>query len=140
MSRFIFLMPLLMAAAIASADTVVATGTIRANTIISPEDVSLDAAEVPNTYSSLADVIGQEAKTTVYTGRPVYFEDVGPPALVTRNQIVLIEYQSAGLRIVTEARALQRGAAGDRIRIMNLDSKATLFGRIQENGTIRVSE
>jgi flagella basal body P-ring formation protein FlgA len=140
MTRITLAISFLMGAAIASADTVVATGTIRANTIISPGDVSLEPEEVPNAFSRLEDVIGQEARTTVYTGRPVYFQDVGPPALVTRNQIVLIEYQSAGLRIVTEARALQRGAAGDRIRIMNLDSKATLFGRIQENGTILVSK
>jgi flagella basal body P-ring formation protein FlgA len=140
MSRFILIVAFLMSAVIASADTVIATGTIRANSIISPGDVSVEAGDVPNAFSNPADVIGQEAKTTLYTGRPVYVEDIGPPALVTRNQIVLIEYQSAGLRIATEARALQRGAAGDRIRIMNLDSKATLFGRVQENGTIRVSE
>lgn len=140
MTWLIFAIPLVIGAATASADTVIATGTIRANSIISPADVSLDAGDVTNAFSSIADVIGQEARTTLYTGRPIFFEDVGPPAVVTRNQIVVIEYHAAGLRIVTEARALQRGAAGDRIRIMNLDSKATLFGRIQENGTIRVSK
>lgn len=140
MRLFLLCITVLGSATVACADTVVAARTIRAHAIISEADISLLAEANESAFSRSADVIGQEAQTTLYAGRPILFEDIGPPALVTRNQIVRIEYQSAGLRIVTEARALQRGAAGDRIRIMNLDSKATLFGRIQENGTIRVSK
>ena len=122
----------------AAADTVVAARTIRANAIISELDVTLSGAQMPNGFARAADVIGQEARVVLYAGRPIYVDDIGPPALVTRNQIVRVVFEGAGLSIVTEGRAMERGAVGDRVRLMNLQSRATLFGQVQEDGTIRV--
>jgi flagella basal body P-ring formation protein FlgA len=122
----------------AMAETVVATRNIRANAMIFAEDVTLKSADVPNAFSRIPDVVGQEARTTIYAGRPILFDDVGPPAIVSRNEIVTLLYQTGGLTIMTEGRSLQRGSAGDRIRIMNLDSRTTLFGQVQEDGSVRV--
>lgn len=122
------------------ADAVVPTRTIRANAVISETDVALKSQIHPQAFDRIADVIGQEARITLYAGRPILFDDVGPPAVVSRNQIVLIKYETAGLSIVTEGRSLQRGGVGDRIRIMNLDSRSTLFGQVQEDGTVHVSK
>lgn len=106
--------------------------------MISQADVTIKNISNSNAFSHTRDVVGQEARTTLYAGRPILFDDVGPPALVARNQIVSIKYQADGLTILTEGRSLQRGGIGDRIRIMNLDSRATLFGQVQEDGTVRV--
>lgn len=122
----------------AIADTVVSTRTIRPNQLITEMDVTFAATDLQNGFSRLADVIGQEARVAIYAGRPVLMGDIGPPAVITRNQIVLIKYRSHGVRIATEGRALERGAIGDRIRIMNLGSRATLFGQIQADGSIEV--
>lgn len=122
----------------ALADSVVPTRTIRANATISESDITLKPIENSNAFGRIADVVGQEARTTLYAGKPIFFDDVGPPALVDRNQIVMLKYQTAGLVIVTEGRALQRGGIGDQIRIMNLDSRTTLFGQVQSDGSIRV--
>lgn len=123
---------------VVNADVVVPTRTIRAHAIITPLDVSLKAGLPGDTFSKTVDVIGQEAKTTLYAGRPIRVDDIGPPAMIERNQIVSIKFQSAGLLISTEGRSLQRGGVGDQIRIMNLTSRATLFGQVQPDGTIRV--
>nr|WP_187431676.1 flagellar basal body P-ring formation chaperone FlgA [Roseobacter litoralis] len=123
---------------IALAESVVPTRTIRANAIISDVDITLKAGTTKNGFDRAADVIGQEAKTTLYAGRPIRFDDVGPPALVTRNQIVMLRFQTAGLVITTEGRSLERGGIGDRVRIMNLDSRATLFGQIHADGSVHV--
>ena len=124
----------------AIAENVVPTRTIRAHATITEADLTLKALSNPQAYASLAEVVGQEARITLYAGRPILFDDIGPPALVARNQIVQINYNSAGLRISTEGRSLQRGGVGDRIRIMNLDLRATLFGQVQQDGTINVSK
>ncbi len=121
------------------ADGVVPTRTIRANAIISKTDVVLRADIQTGGYARLADVIGQEARVVLYPGRPIGIDDVGPPAIVVRNQVVRVSFEGNGLRIATEGRALERGAVGDRVRIMNLSSRATLFGQVQSDGSIQVS-
>lgn len=121
------------------ADTVVATRTIRAQQIITADAVRLDPAVVEGAYSDLAQVIGLEAKFAIYPGRAMMKGSVGEPALIDRNQVVELIYENAGLRIVTEGRALGRGAAGDRIRVMNIASRTTLFGTIAPDGSVLVA-
>jgi flagella basal body P-ring formation protein FlgA len=107
--------------------------------VISAEDLRLDAKTIQGTFGSVDDVIGQEAKVSLYAGRPVRHGEIGPPALIERNQVVPLVFNQSGLRISTEGRALARGAAGEIIRVMNLSSKATLFGQIQSDGSIQVT-
>lgn len=121
------------------ADSVVPTRTIRANAIIAETDVTLRAGAQSAGFARTADVVGQEARVVLYPGRPIGVDDIGPPAIVTRNQVVRVYFHSSGLQIVTEGRALERGAVGDLVRVMNLSSRATLFGKILADGSIRVS-
>ncbi|MEP5731449.1 MAG: flagellar basal body P-ring formation chaperone FlgA [Sulfitobacter sp.] len=121
------------------AESVVPTRTIRANALIAAEDVTLRTLAVQGGYARLADVIGQEARVVLYPGRVIGIDDVGPPALVARNQVVRLAFFSNGLEITTEGRALERGAEGDRVRIMNLSSRTTVFGQVQADGSIHVS-
>jgi flagella basal body P-ring formation protein FlgA len=121
------------------ADTVVATQTIRPQQIITADAVRLDPADITGAYSSLDSVIGQESRMAIYPGRAVMRGAVGEPALVLRNQPVELVYAQGGLRIKAEGRALGRGAAGERIRVMNTDSRTVLFGTIAEDGTVLVN-
>lgn len=136
--RLIFSAILLMCAGAAAAETVVPSRTIRANAVIQATDVTLANLEMSNGYSRLLDVVGQEARVALYAGRPILVDDIGPPSVVTRNQIVPIRFEGNGISITTEGRALERGAIGDRIRLMNLTSRATLFGQVMPDGTVRV--
>ncbi|KIN74555.1 flagellar basal body P-ring formation chaperone FlgA [Sulfitobacter guttiformis] len=120
------------------AETVVPSRTIRPNQIITEIDVTFAAGDIETAYSRLSDVIGQEAYVALYAGRPIFMGDIGPPAVIDRNQIVGLRYRTNGITISTEGRALERGAVGDRIRVMNLGSRATLFGQILNDGTIEV--
>lgn len=131
---------LILLALPASADTVVPARTIRANAIITETDVTLVTSAKPHGYGRLSDVVGQEARVVLYPGWPILADDIGPPAIITRNQVVRVRFFGSGLSIVTEGRALERGAIGDRIRIMNLSSRATLFGQVQEDGTVQVKQ
>jgi len=129
---------LFMAGAV-QADTVVAARTIRAESIILPADLAMSSDDLSNGFSRALDIIGQESRVILYAGRPILVGDIGPPAIVTRNQIVRLQFTGAGLNITTEGRALERGAVGDRVRVMNLASRATLFGQVQEDGSIKVT-
>ncbi len=122
----------------ASAETVLAARTIRAQTVIIAADVTLADGEVDGAYSSLDEVIGFETKVALYAGRPVRSGEVGPPALIERNQVVGLIYQAGGLVISAEGRALGRAGIGEAIRIMNLASRQTVSGRVRADGTVVV--
>ncbi|MFT6676190.1 MAG: flagella basal body P-ring formation protein FlgA [Sulfitobacter sp.] len=121
------------------ADVVVPARPIRAHALIGESDLVLRSGASVQGFDNLGDVIGKEAQVVLYPGRPIMAGDIGPPAIVTRNQIVKLRFETSGLWIVTEGRALERGAIGDRLRVMNLNSRATLFGQVQPDGSIRVS-
>lgn len=123
---------------LAFADSLVATRTIPALSVIMQDDVTPVAAEIPNALSLLSQAVGQETRIAIYAGRPILAADLGPPAIVHRNQIVQLAYQSGTLAILTEGRALGRGGVGDMIRVMNLASRNTVSGRIAADGTVLV--
>ncbi len=121
----------------AHADTLVAARTLRAQTIVTAADLILRKG----TDEGLADpslVIGQETRVTIYAGRPLRVGDLGPPAIVERNQIVPLVFESSILRIETEARALDRAGAGEVIRVLNLSSRNPVTGQVQPDGTVLV--
>lgn len=118
----------------AVADTVVAARTIPANAMIMPEDVAVDAQTIPGGIAAMSDVVGMEARVALFAGRPIKAGDIGYPAVVERNQIITLMYQSNGLVIATEGRALGRAGPGDTIRVMNINSRATVSARIGVDG------
>ncbi len=120
------------------ADIVVPTRTIRAKEIISATDLQLKTQQVSGAVSNPEFLIGQEARIALYPGRPIRAGDVGPPALVDRNDLVVLVFDRQPLSITAEGRALGRGAAGDRIRVMNLSSRTTVTGAIRPDGQIEV--
>ena len=121
-----------------SAESLVATRTIRARTLVLPEDVTLVGAELPGALSDPAAAVGLEAKVAIYVGKPLHPGDLGPPTLIERNQLVTLVYLSDGLAISTEGRALARGSEGDEVRVMNLGSRNTVTGRIGPDGAVYV--
>lgn len=130
---------LLTLAAPAMADTVLASRTIRAQSIIGPSDVMVKSVETPGAATRAEAVIGLEARVSLYAGRPIRMSDVGKPALVDRNQIVPLVFEHNGLRITTEGRSLGRAGAGEIVRVMNISSRHTVSGRVLPDGRIMVS-
>jgi flagella basal body P-ring formation protein FlgA len=138
MKILVFSMTLVLLGTSVQADTLVAARTIRSKAIVGPEDVYIKDIDTPGAYTALDDVVGMEARVALYAGRPIRSGDVGPPALVDRNQIVALTYIKGGLSISVEARALGRGGAGDVVRVMNLASRSTVSGVVQSDGSIVV--
>ena len=134
--RFLVLTALLPASAMA--DSVVATRTIRAQSVIAAQDVAMVPADITGALTATEAAVGLEAKVTLFAGRPVRAADLAAPALIQRNQVVPLVYQVAGLTIRTDGRALERGGAGAVIKVMNLASHLTVQGAISADGSVRV--
>lgn len=127
-----------LAAAPAWAEIIVPTRTIRAKEIITAEDLTSKSAQVPGAFSDPWEIVGQEARAALYPGRPIRPGDIGPPAIVDRNDTVLLIFNRGGLEIIAEGRALGRGGAGDIVRVMNTSSRMTVSGTIRNDGAIEV--
>lgn len=120
------------------AEMLVATRTIRPQTVLMPDDLALAPGDAPGAMQAVDDALGLEARVTLYPGRPIRAADLVAPALVDRNQTVRLIFRYGGLVIATEGRSLGRGAAGDSVRVMNLSSKQTLSGVVSVDGTVTV--
>lgn len=122
----------------ALADSLVATRTTRAHSTLATEDVTMVDMEIDGAIKEGAQAIGMETRIAIYAGKPIRAADLGPPAVVQRNQIVPLGYSAGGLNIMTEGRALARGGVGEIIEIMNLASRSKVMGQIGPDGVVRV--
>ena len=138
MMRSVLWVLIVMSPMAVQAEIVVPTRTIRAKEIIVASDLELTNTEVDGVVMDPGLLIGQEARVALYPGRPIRETDVGPPAIVDRNDLVVLVFNRQPLSITAEGRALGRGAAGDRIRVMNLSSRTTVTGHIRPDGQIEV--
>lgn len=138
MIRIAFLFFILGGGSLA-AETVIAVRTIRPQTIITANDIQMSSTVVQGAADHQDLVIGMEARVALYAGRPIHPGDVGPPAIIERNQIVELIFQSGGLLIRTDGRALDRAGIGDRVRVMNISSRTIVVARIAEDGLAYVS-
>jgi flagella basal body P-ring formation protein FlgA len=136
--RYLALALALCLAAPAPAEILVATHTIRSQTILGPADMAVVEGEMPGALIDPAEAIGQEARVNLYANRPIAAGDVGPPAIIERNQIVTLRYDNGLLSIAADARALDRAGVGDALRVMNLASRKTVTGYVAPDGTVVV--
>ncbi len=131
---------LLVVAGNAFADTLIAARAIPGRTLISGSDLAVIERDTPGAFTAPADAIGMEARRTLYPGRPIRPGDLGPPALVERNQAVQLRYRAGGLTIETEGRVLDRAGIGDLVRVMNMSSRLIVSGRVLSSGEIEVGQ
>jgi flagella basal body P-ring formation protein FlgA len=135
--------PLLLLAALAPparAETLIAAATIRSHTVLAPEHLAVVPETVPGALADPTKAIGLETRVVLYAGRPIRAADLGPPALIDRNQIVPLIYRQNGLAIETEGRALDRAAAGEAVRVLNLASRNTVTGILDAQGRVHVGD
>ena len=104
----------------ALAGDLVANRTLRAGTVLVPGDLAIRG---DGDVGQMEAMIGQEVRRAVYAGHVVVPGDVGPPTLVHRNDIVTMTFRSGALGLRTEGRALGNGGIGEKIEVMNLDSR-----------------
>ncbi len=121
-----------------AAEIIVPVRMIRAKEVITAVDIMRKPIEIPGAITDPAAIIGQEARISLYPGRPVRPGDIGPAALVERNDMVSLIYARGTLKISAEGRVLGRGSVGETVRVMNVSSRTTVSGRVLPDGSIEV--
>ncbi len=81
---------------------------------------------------------GMAAKRALSAGRPLSESDLEEPKLVLRNTLVTIVLSAPGMVMTVRGRALDDGAIGDTVKIMNTRSNRIVEGTVQSNGDVAV--
>jgi flagella basal body P-ring formation protein FlgA len=98
------------------------------------------AAADGSVVDSRRGLVGKVARRTLLPDRPIPAYAVATPNVVSVNSPVKIVFEERGLLIIAYGSALQAGAVGDLIRVRNQDSGLVVSGRVQADGSVRVSE
>ncbi len=104
---------------------------------LAPADVPL--ATLPGSALRKArDLIGKEVQRTLPADRPVIAGSVREPRAIRRGEQVLIAFSGDGIELTAPGRALQDGALGEAIRVVNLSSNRTITAIAAGSGRVTV--
>jgi flagella basal body P-ring formation protein FlgA len=81
---------------------------------------------------------GLEAGRSLSRDRVVRRNDVRKPVLVNKNSAVTIKLKTDSMRLTATGRALEDGARGEMVRVVNTTSKTTVTGRVTGAETVSV--
>jgi flagella basal body P-ring formation protein FlgA len=84
-------------------------------------------------------VIGFAARANLRPGQPLRSADLMKPELVQRNETVTLYYQVPGITLTVRGKAIEGGAEGDVISVLNEQSKRTVQGVIVGPGRVVIS-
>ena len=126
-----------------SAEVVVTKRPLRRYRRITEDDIEMrekNLAELPrNIIFDYEEVLGKRAKRNISANSVLRSDLIEFPPLVKRGDVVLVVAESGGLRITTLGMVKQReGRRGERIRVENIDSKKSLYGRVLDAKTVKV--
>ena len=82
---------------------------------------------------------GKVARRTLLSGRMIPTGSVREAWIVEPGKPVQAFFVHGGLEIALSAVALQAGAAGDMVRLRNVDSGSVFSGVVMADGTVRIS-
>ena len=130
---------LMMLPAPALADAVIMTRSLPARATVGPADITTVAADIPGAATTADQVVGQALRVAAQAGRPLRADDLTEPEIVARRQLIKLHYAQGGMTIAAEGRALDAGAIGQMVRVMNLSSRGTVQGVVLPDGPGRVA-
>ncbi len=118
------------------------TRTIQAGELIGPDDIELrdmSGRGMPSaTILSTSDLVGREARRTLYPGRPIIHRNVRIPPLARKGATVPVIYNARGVHLRTDGKLLEDGSLGSTVKIMTALSARVLVGTVQEDGSVIV--
>lgn len=116
---------------------------IQRGTVLDPSDfkrVDRDANRLPrDVVRDVEEVIGLRAKRSLRKDGVFRASQVEGIPLVERGDRVQVVLQTGPLSVSAMGRAQETGALGDWIRVLNVDSKRELSGRVDAEGRVHVA-
>ncbi|MEO0976642.1 MAG: flagellar basal body P-ring formation chaperone FlgA [Pseudomonadota bacterium] len=123
-------------------DVMVLAQPLRRGDLLKEEDLTnirMVRSSVPTgAVFSSEEIVGKEAKTNVRANTPLSRRNFQHPVLVGRGDKVTVTFNMPGLKLTSRAKALDDGAKGDVIDVMNLQSRRIVPAIVTSRGQVRV--
>ena len=111
--------------------------------VVGPADIQMarlhanavrsEVAQVP------AQVVGMALRHPIGAGAPLLLTDLARPQAVQRGEAVQMQLQTPGISVSAQGIAMDSGAVGERVRVLNATSRAVVEAEVLSSGQVRVS-
>jgi flagella basal body P-ring formation protein FlgA len=128
--------------AVETVEAAVLARNVERNELIKSADVVVERrpkAEVGGDAATRDRAVGMQARRQLRAGQAVKTADLVKPDLVQRDQTVTLIYEATGLYLTVRGKALDGGAEGDVVSVLNLQSKRTVTGTVIGRGQVAIS-
>lgn len=123
-------------------NVVVTERTLQRRSVIEQGDIRLQSLHIrrhrSRYVSDPAGVVGKRLTQSLRKGVPIRSDQVEVAPLVQRGDRVTLTLQSGALQIITSGEAKEDGHRGETIKVLNLDSKKTVFAEVAGAGDVRI--
>lgn len=119
---------------------ITANKVLKRGSILTRSDISIVVNAGENLEAAKRDYVGQQLMRTVYAGHKIEARFMGAPVLVKRNAQVSMVYTFGAMQLSAKGRALQAGAKGETISVMNVNSRKKVFAVILDNNIVEVGQ
>jgi len=127
--------------AIETVEVAVLTRDIDRSEMLRSSDVAQERrpkAEVTGEPALRERAVGMQLRRPMRAGTPIRVADIAKPEFVSRDQSVTVIYQVPGIYLTTRGKAIESGAEGDTVSVLNLQTKRTLTGVVTARGQVTV--
>jgi flagella basal body P-ring formation protein FlgA len=125
-----------------TAEVAVLSRSLARGDVVHASDVTIErrpkATVAGGTLDRLEQVIGLAARRGLQQAQTLRTSDLMKPELVRQNETVLVTYATAGINLSLRAKALDAGAQGDTVNVLNIQSKRTMQGVVTGPGRVTV--
>ncbi|MEX1155023.1 flagellar basal body P-ring formation chaperone FlgA [Parvibaculum sp.] len=91
-----------------------------------------------NIVTSLAQLVGMSPRNPTRAGEPLRISDMHPPLVVEKGAQIDMSFVSGSLTLTARGRALDSGAVGDVVNVLNSRSNRTVQGIIEGPNMVRI--
>ena len=121
----------------------VAVARLAAGSVLRAEDVRMARVRAAVARQGVAhlpaDAIGRQLRHQVAAGQPLVLADLMAPELVHRGAEVQMQLDSPGILLIAQGQAMESGAAGERIHVLNPVSHVVLEAEVIGAGRVRIA-
>jgi flagella basal body P-ring formation protein FlgA len=124
------------------ADVVVTQKPLGRHKPITEDDIEIrkmDLAQLPSdVITDPTAILGQRTRRAIGSKTVLRPNLVEFPPLLKRGDVVVIIAETAGLKITALGQVKKKGRLGERIPVINFDSKKVLYARVLDGNTVKV--
>jgi flagellar basal body P-ring formation protein FlgA len=88
----------------------------------------------------IEDVVGKAAKRQIRAGQTIAATDFGAPIVVHKGDLVTLVVEMPGMTLTIRGQAQEAGATGDKVAVVNEQSKRQVYGTITGPGRVVVKQ